>query len=249
MIRFAQTLCLLLGRCGVMLLTSAIAIAQPATAVSRATSALRSPAAATDLLRLGQSSAGAPLPVGWRSRSVRGQGAPMTVIIDSAGLRYLHVSGAARAAWFVRELDMPLSRDGNLSWQWRVPLAPVGSDIGSKASDDAALRVFVVFGRRGMLDGAPRALFYTIANGRPAVTDPTATDQRRFGVVSAGHPDLARDWVGVSVNPFADYRRFWHADADRIVAVGIMQDTDQTRSPAVGDVLTLEWRPTDAPRP
>jgi len=47
----------------------------------------------------------------------------------------------------------------------------------------------------------------------------------------------------------ADYARIWGAAAPRIGAVGFMQDSDQTKSPAVADVAHLNWRSKDASTP
>ena len=39
-----------------------------------------------------------------------------------------------------------------------------------------------------------------------------------------------------------DYRRIWHEEPPPIVAVGIMQDTDQTGERAVAEIRRLEWK-------
>lgn len=195
---------------------------------------------ATDLLQLSGQQAGDDLPTAWRVRAIRGQTAPSSRIVDSAGLRYLRIAGTASAAWFVHELTMPLSIGGRLSWRWRVPLAPTGARLDAAATDDAALRVFVVFARRGMFEKTPRALFYALADGAPPPMAP-GPQRRPLASIAAGQPALATNWLSVTVDPIADYRRLWRSDAPRIVAIGVMQDTDQTRSAAIGDLMDLQW--------
>ncbi len=202
----------------------------------------------TDLLQLGGQQSGDALPAAWRVRAVRGQQAPASMIIDSAGLRYLRIAGSARAAWFVHELRTPLPVGGRLSWRWRVPLAPAGASLDSTASDDAALRVFVVFARRGVFETTPRALFYTVADGNPPVLA-SGPRRRPLAAIAIGQPSLTRNWVAVTADPLADYRRLWHSDAPRIVAIGVMQDTDQTRSAAIGDLMDLKWSTPDVTPP
>jgi len=203
-------------------------------------------APSVDLFALGSASPNAALPPGWQTRAVRGQRLPMSQIIDTSGIRYMRLSGQGEAGWFVRELPVPLiGSAGRLHWMWRAPLAPRGANVAAPATDDAALRVFVVFGRRGGFMQRPRVLFYTLADG-----DPSPDRQGSpFGVRIAGRPELARDWIGAAADPFQDYRRIWGSAPPQIVAIGVMQDTDQTRSAAIGDVRNLYWRSESAALP
>ncbi len=200
-----------------------------------------------DLLRLSQSELNGALPLDWGAHAVRGQLSPKSSILDSAGARYLRLSGTSRAAFFVRQLDMPLRPGGLLAWRWRVPLAPVGARMDAEASNDAALRVFVVFARRSVFERTPRSLFYTLADGAPPAVSRTAK-RPPIATIPCGRPALAKDWLAVVADPFADYRRLWNEDAGRIVAIGVMQDTDQTGSAAIGDLMDLQWRTVDAAR-
>ncbi len=204
--------------------------------------------ATIDLMALNGGKPGDALPKGWAVRAVRGQQAPSSSIVDSAGLRYLRIAGTSRAAWFLHELRMPLPVGGQLSWRWRVPVTPVGANLSAASTDDAALRVFVVFARRGLFETTPRALFYSLADGSPPSV---ATGRRRKPLASlvAGLPAATLSWVTVTADPIADYRRLWQTDAPRIVAIGVMQDTDQTRSAAVGDLFDLKWSTPDVTPP
>jgi Protein of unknown function (DUF3047) len=203
---------------------------------------------AVDLLRLNAQQVGRALPHGWKVRPVRGHQAPASIIVDSGGLFFLRIAGTARAAWFVHELPAPLPITGRLSWRWRVPLAPSGANLDAAATDDAALRVFVVFARRGVFDTTPRALFYAVADGAPPAL-PTGPRRKSLASIVAGLPAMTRGWMSVTADPIADYRRFWHSDAPRIVALGVMQDTDQTRTAAIGDLMDLKWSPPDVTPP
>jgi len=203
-------------------------------------------APAMDLFALRSASANASMPVGWQARAVRGQRLPMSQIIDTSGIRYMRLSGQGQAGWFARELPVPLvASAGRLHWTWRVPLAPSGANVGAPATDDAALRVFVVFDRHGRFVQRPRMLYYTLADGEPAQDRPNSP----FGVRIAGRPAQAHDWISVAADPFTDYRRIWGSAPPSIVAIGVMQDTDQTRSAAIGDVMNLHWRSENAAKP
>lgn len=57
--------------------------------------------APTDLLALRTARTGAALPASWVVRPVRGQRAPMSLIMDSAGEGFVRLSGTGTAGWFV----------------------------------------------------------------------------------------------------------------------------------------------------
>jgi len=223
---------------------AALLVALPCLGVSlRAQSG---PGEGVDLLALSSASANAALPAGWQTRAVRGQRLPMSRIIDTSGIRYMRFSGQGQAGWFVRELPIPIIESvGRLHWTWRAPLAPRGASVAAPATDDAALRVFVAFGRHGRFMQRPRVLFYTLADGELLPDRPDSP----FGVRIAGRPSLARNWIGATADPFGDYRRIWGGAPPQIVAIGVMQDTDQTGSAAIGDVMNLFWRIENAALP
>lgn len=205
------------------------------------------PPRAADLPGLATGSDESGLPAGWRVRTVRGFQAPTSQILDSAGVRFLRIARTKQAAWFVNELEMPVqASEGRLHWSWRVPLAPEGASAVSPETDDAALRVFVVFERHLRFARTPRALFYTFGEGDAA----TIFGQRGPMVsINASGAGASGAWVDVKVDPGRDYRRIWREDAQRIIAVGVMQDTDQTMRAAIGDLRHLEWRTSHAPTP
>lgn len=196
-----------------------------------------------DFLMLTPAAVGRTLPAAWRMRTVRGSRAPTTDIVDSSGHVFLRLSGTNRAAWFFRELEQPIDpSSGRLQWVWRIPLAPVGANSTRPSTDDAALRVFVVFARHSRFSPTPRALFYTVADGEPSLDEGHAASAAAMIV---GRPSQTRHWTSVETNPFLDYRRLWGGTAPRIVAIGVMQDTDQTMTSAIGDLMRLQWSVLD----
>lgn len=203
-----------------------------------------------DLLRLGDVSAGAAMPLGWTVRDVRGERRPTTAVMDSGGARFLRLAGTARAAWYVRELLVPIpAGPGLLAWSWRVAVAPLGADLRAAATDDAPIRVFVVFARTGWRALSPRVLFYSLGGGEPSGFARRSFSSSQMHVIRAGTAAAAREWTAHAVDPFGDHERAWGEAATRIVAIGVMQDTDQTRSAATADIRLLTWQPTDANHP
>lgn len=196
-----------------------------------------------DLLRLQTVNVGATLPRPWVVRPVRGHRAPASAIVDSSGVRYLRIRGEAAAAWFVHELGQRISPNTftDLALTWRIVEAPRGADLRAARTDDAALRVFVVFAARGIFERIPRTLFYSTGGVEPASYERASFQSTALRLIRLA--DTTRGaWVSTTVSPFADYARIWGGPPRAIVAVGIMQDTEQTGSRAVADVRTLSWR-------
>jgi hypothetical protein len=200
---------------------------------------------AQSLLELERAPRREGMPPGWRIQPVKGQSAPAFRIREEHGRMALRISGAGAAAWAHRRLESPITGGGTLSWSWRVLEQPAGADIRSRKTDDAALRVYVVFGGKGRrVEDADRAIFYTWANTEPqGLALPSFVSGSIQVVRVAGASEADGDWREQEADPFADYRRFWPGEAPAITAVGLMQDTDATRGRAVGELRWLKWVP------
>ena len=185
------------------------------------------------------------LPAEWEVRAVGGHRAPTFRIVDDAsdGAR-LTVRGHDQAAWAWRNLPAPVIDSAvSLAWSWRVLTAPPEADLRYKKSDDAPLRIFVVFGTvESMARGRARAIFYSWGNNEPEgfVGRSPFTGQALIRRM-AGAVEVGVKWQQAAVRPFVDYRTFWGEDAPPIRAVGLMQDTDQTGAPAESELKELRW--------
>lgn len=199
--------------------------------------------AATDLLGIGGAVPAAGLPAPWNVRAVSGMRAPTaTVRQDSLG-PVLRLEGTARAAWFHREVAPVIPESGGtLTWSWRILAAPIGADLRTKRLDDSPMRVFVVFGgERGKFGRSGRIIFYSVGGTDPVGYAGASHAGDRFHVIRvAGASDLP-GWSDHRVSPFADYRRIWRGEPPPITAIGLMQDSDQTRSTAAAEIRTLAW--------
>lgn len=200
---------------------------------------------ATDLLGIGGAVPAVGMPAAWNVRGVSGMAAPTaTIRRDSAG-PVLRLEGTARAAWFYREVSptIPESR-GMLAWSWRILTAPTAADLRTKRLDDSPMRVFVVFGgQQGQFGRSGRIIFYSVGGRDPVGYAGASHAGDRFHVVRvAGMNDIS-EWSDHRVSPFADYRRIWRGEPPPITAVGLMQDSDQTRSTAVAEIRSLTWSP------
>lgn len=195
-----------------------------------------------DLFDLASARLGPGLPEGWKVRAVRGQRAPDLEVRNDGEGQVLRIHGAGRAAWFYRELSPRLEESsGRLRWSWRVLETPADADMRSERLDDSPIRLYVVFGKPGIFGNAARIIFYTFGDSEPAGFERASLVSDKLYVIRvAGVDDRAR-WREHSVDPFADYRRIWQRTPPSITAVGVMQDTDQTRGQATAEIRRLEW--------
>ena len=201
-----------------------------------------------DLLRLAGSDIGNWKPAAWETRAVRGQRAPDAVVRDSNGVRFVRFEGTARAAFFAHNFTQPIAADrALLTISWRVPLAPRGADLRVKSLDDSPLRIFVVFQTAGLFRRIPRTLFYSSGVLEPKSYSARGAASADLHVVRISEGGNSQDWSTISVEPAADYARVWGGTVPCVLAIGVMQDTDQTRSTAVADLRQLSWRSRDVP--
>ena len=196
------------------------------------------------ILSLANAPLRAGVPPGWKVRNIRGQTPPQIETRNDGEGPILRIQGAGRAAWFYRELPTQLAESpGSLNWSWRVVQAPVGADLRKEKTDDSPLRVYVVFGKPGFFGGSSRVIFYTFGAAEPdGYARPSFVSDKLHVIRVGGDPDVGT-WKENAVNPFADYRRIWRREPPPVTAVGVMQDTDQTRAMAVAELRRLEWLP------
>lgn len=198
-----------------------------------------------DLLALQDAPLGNGLPSGWAIRKVRDQRPPTFAIDTADGAPVLRVSGEGQAAFAYRTVpdDLDLGA-GVLRWSWRVLVAPAGADLRHKKRDDSALRVYVVFGKPGgLFGGNGRVIFYTWGNEEADLADRPSFASGRMHVVRVQRAaDADSAWREHEVRPLDDFRKFWPTTKPpRITAIGVMQDTDDTRSAAVAELRSLQW--------
>lgn len=195
-----------------------------------------------DLLGLAGAPVGPGAPPGWNVRLVRGQRAPSIEVAGNGEGPLLRLHGAGQAAWFYRELAQPLPDSGGvLKWSWRVLQAPDNADMRTEALDDSPIRVYVVFRTGGFFRNASRIIFYTFGNAEPEGFARRSFVSDKLHTVRVDGAGERGRWREHSVDPFADYRRIWGDTPPAISAIGVMQDTDQTRAPATAELRLLEW--------
>jgi hypothetical protein len=190
------------------------------------------------------------LPVGWHSWTVNRSKTPTQYALTEVDQRVvLH----ARADGSASGLYVPLKpRDpGKLRWAWKTRDVVADGDNASGPREDAPLRVFVAFDgdkstlslKDHLMDEMARlmtgrempyaTLMYIWGAKRPegTVIPNPHTERVRMIVVDSGTRHT-RQWRCHERDLRADYRAAFGKEPGRLLAVGIMTDTDNTKTQA-----------------
>ena len=210
---------------------------------------------------------GGDLPEGWRVVALpKAQRAEMALVREGGEtvLRIDARASAVSAATRVRDA----SEGTRLKWRWRVDRVVDTADLGTRAGDDYAARVYVTFDvplerlpfaartrlRLARLFYGPdlpaAALCYVWDNRHPPGTQAwnAYSDHVRMVVLESGN-GRAGHWVEESRDLAADYREAfgsrWPGSPPPIEGIAVSSDTDQTGERVtawIGD-LRLEHAP------
>ncbi|SCU73941.1 conserved exported hypothetical protein [Cupriavidus necator] len=190
------------------------------------------------------------LPVGWQPWTINRNKTPTRYSMAEVDQR---VVVHAKAESSASGLYVPLrDRDaGMLRWTWKTSGIIRNADNSHGPREDSPLRLFVAFdGDKGALPlkdqlmyemarlttgrEMPYATLMYIWGGRRAegslVKNPH-TDRVRMIVVDSGMKH-ANEWRCYERDLRADYRKAFGTDPGPVIAVGIMTDTDNTKSKA-----------------
>jgi len=220
----------------------------------------RESGAQVEVARFSAARPGAALPADWQPWIIL-PSKPTTEyrLVDAGGRVALEARAERAASGLYRIIRVDSRRHPLLEWEWRVPALVPGADPRIATREDAPARLIVSFhGDIGRLDFADRAqlrlakalsgkalpyatLMYIWANDLPleTVVRNPHSGRVRMIVVGSGTRGLG-EWVRVRRNLREDYRRAFGEEPWDVVAIGVMTDSDNTRSRArayYGDIV------------
>ncbi len=189
------------------------------------------------------------VPSGWRPLIIHPR-KKRTVysITRQAGRTVLKAEALHSASGLIARLDCAPQGRPWLDWQWRADNSVDGADPGERGIDDAPVRVIVGFdGDRSALPLRDRlfmeqarllsgrdlpfaTLVYLWDDRRPAgaiLTSPHTPRIRK--IVVAGGPGQLGRWQAFRRNLVEDYHTAFGGSPGRIVGIGVMTDSDNTR--------------------
>ena len=192
-----------------------------------------------------------PLTPRWRHLTFPGKAATAFHYSRTDGRDALSVVAASSASMLRSAVRIEPAELGSVRFSWKVPALIAGADVALRDADDSPVRVVLFFEgdrsrfspRDAMLSELVRSvtgeempyatLMYVWGNrAEPGAVIPSPRTSRvRTLVVESGARNLGQ-WLDYERNIRADFRRAFGEAPGALVGIGIMSDSDNTRSTA-----------------
>jgi hypothetical protein len=187
----------------------------------------------------------------WLHRTFPGKASNQFAYLQLDGRAAMGVKSSASASMLRKVVSVEPAQLDALRFSWKVPSLITEADMALRDKDDSPVRLVLAFdgdrsklsARDRMLSELARALtgedmpyatlMYVWCNQREpgsVVLNPR-TDRIRKLVLESGPKRLNR-WLDYERDIRADYRQAFGEEPGRLMAVGIMTDTDNTQSTA-----------------
>ncbi len=203
--------------------------------------------------------AGTTLPSTFKPLTVANISPNQFSLVDDSGNTVLRVESNQSASTIVLPLQIDPTQTPLLSWRWKVSRTITKADINTKAGDDFAARVYVIFDvpldslsfsdrtkirLTRFVSGAevPTAAICYVWDNKSAIGAnrwSPYTDRVRIIVLQSGD-GKTNQWQQQTRDVSADFRAAFGSEPPRVTAVAIGSDTDQTKEHATtwfGDVI------------
>lgn len=165
----------------------------------------------------------------WEVKKFTGLTTYKPVIEDNIPCLKASAEGTASGLFYKIKYDP--QQQPILTWKWKVDNIVARGDARTKAGDDYAARIYVVF--PSIFFWKTRALNYVWANQLPkndAIPN-SYTANAMMIAVESGSENTGK-WLEYRRNIFQDYQRYFGAEPGMVGAIAIMTDTDTTGSKA-----------------
>ena len=187
----------------------------------------------------------------WLHRTFPGKTSNQFAYLKLDGRNVMGVKSSASASMLRKVVSIEPAQLDAVRFSWKVPTLITDADMALRDKDDSPVRLVLAFdGDRSKLSARDRmlselanaltgedmpyaTLMYVWCNKREAgsvVLNPR-TDRIRKLVLESGPQRLNR-WIDYERDIRADYRQVFGEEPGRLIAVGIMTDTDNTKSNA-----------------
>ena len=186
-------------------------------------------------------------------------------LVEQDGAHVLEARADSSVSGLMHPVNLDPLRKPMIEWRWRIDGTLDGADIGERHADDSPARLVLSF------DGDPAALplkeqmfaervklitgqempyatlMYVWDNQRaPETVTPNAHTSRVRKIVVQSGSEGARTWKVYQRDIVADFTRAFGEPPGKLIAVGVMTDSDNTKQKArclYGDIRLLERKP------
>jgi hypothetical protein len=186
---------------------------------------------------------------GWQHFTLPGKTATVYDFGQKDGREALTAKAGISASIMRRDVNIAAANLDMVHFSWQVPALILGADLAERDLDDSPARIVLVFegdkskfsAKNAMLSelalaisGEPlpyATLMYVWCNKRQpgSVVINPRTDRIRSVVVESGAKNL-RQWLDYQRNIRADYENAFGEAPGKLISVGIMTDSDNTKT-------------------
>ncbi len=179
---------------------------------------------------------------GWESKSFKGL--TQYQLIQEKGKTVVRATSHNAASGLVKKISFDPKKYRYLRWSWKIDHTIPGGDEKTKAGDDYAARIYVVFS--GSFFWQTKAINYIWGNHlKKGEAIPSAFTSNAMMVAVESGQDKTGQWLNEEQDVLADYRHLFGSDPDEASAIAIMTDTDNTGGSAeawYGDIFLSSER-------
>ena len=207
------------------------------------------------------------LPQDWQAFSPAPKAKPTVyTLVRDADRMVVRADAHQSMSSLIRLLRVDLTQTPLLQWQWRVSRVVASADMNTKAGDDYAARLYVLFDVDSTklpwatrlkiklakvfygVDVPAAALNYVWDNRHPVGTlQPNAyTDRVRMLVVESGAAHV-NEWRTETRDVAADFRAAFGEAAPAVVSIAIASDTDNTGEDVIAWYGDMRFLPRGTP--
>lgn len=220
--------------------------------------AITAAAGEADITRFSQAQSGIEMPEGWQPMAIPRKAPGRFSLVRDKDVTVLRAETIATAAMLNYRLRVDPASRPLLNWRWKVDHVLAKADLGIRAGDDFAARVYVFFDvpleslpftARAKMHLAKliygtelpiASLCYVWDNKHIVGTSVWSayTDRVRIIVLESG-PEKTGQWVTETRDITADFKAAYGNDPPAVTAIAIGNDSDQTGETALawfGDV-------------
>ena len=164
----------------------------------------------------------------WQEKSFSGH--THYKITKSQDKYVLQASANKSASALYKPVEINLHKTPYLNWSWAIISALPELNEQTKPGDDYAARIYVVV-KTGSTPWKKRALNYVwSSNNAPPESWPNAFTDKAVMIPLRAAKDLAGVWQMEKVNVLNDIKKYLRINAEKIEAIAIMTDTDNSGS-------------------
>lgn len=162
---------------------------------------------------------------GWETKSFKG----LTdyQLVKEGDRTVVRAFSQASASGLVKKIRFDPSRHRYLRWSWKIAQTVKNGDERTKAGDDYAARIYVVF--PGRFFWQTRAINYIWANRLAkgdSIPNPFTSNAIMLAVESGNQ--RAGEWLSEERDLLADYRSLFASDPQEAEVVALMTDSDNS---------------------